>query len=129
MRTLTPRATGCLPAPPVPHSPPETHSVGGTVGSMLILRGLVPLVGGNPVVHEPGGRHTIPGSWVEAAGSSPGHRAQGPPALLVGRARLGSPPLPSLSLLHLFGLSSILSQIPKVTFAKYQVAGNSLTVQ
>ena len=83
------------------------------------------------MVHEPGGRHTIPGSWVEAAGSSPGHRAPGPPALLVGRARLGSPPLPSPHSLYytFFGLSSILSQIPKVTFAKYQVAGNSLTVQ
>ena len=70
--------------------------MGGTVGRMLILRGLVPLVGGNPVVHEPGGRHTIPGSWVEAAGSSPGHRAQGPSALLVGgpaSAPLPSPPL------------------------------------
>ena len=96
---------------------------------MLILRGLVPLVGGNPVVHEPGGRHTTLGSWAKAAGSIPGHRAQAPSALLVGRARLRSPHSPHSLYYTFFELSSILSQIPKVTFAKFQVAGNSLTVQ
>lgn len=57
------RGTGCLgwadvcvgKETSVPSRRPRlTHSVGGTVGCMLVLRGLVPLVGRDAVVHEPG---------------------------------------------------------------------------
>lgn len=82
---ISPRAKG-LPAPPDLEASPSalrpqewTHSVGGTVGSMFILRRLVPLVGGDPVVHEPGRRGTFlgagpglcPWGWEERASASP----------------------------------------------------------
>lgn len=52
-----PPRPGC--APPALSPREWTHSVGGTVGRMLVLRGLVPLVGGDPAVHEPGRRGTL----------------------------------------------------------------------
>lgn len=42
----------------------STHSVGGTVGGVLVLCGLVPLVGRDPVVHEPETRSTGPENSV-----------------------------------------------------------------
>lgn len=48
------------------HSAPResTHSVGSTVGGMFVLCGLVPLVGGDSVVHEPETRSTGPENSV-----------------------------------------------------------------
>lgn len=55
----------------VPLSPPElTHSMRGTVGHMFILRGLVPLVGRDLAVHEPGMRGTTPGSSAGKLGAA-----------------------------------------------------------
>ena len=58
------------PAPLFSCQPPKTHSMGGAVGGMLVLRGLVPPVGRDSVVHEPGGRHTIPGSLAGKPGAA-----------------------------------------------------------
>lgn len=130
-RAQTPRATGRLPAL-LWLSAPQTHSVGRTVGSMLVLRGLVPLVGGNPVVHEPGGKTQNPRKLGQGGRQQPQSQSpRGPrPCWWGGPASAPLPSPHSLSLLHLFfGLSSILSQIPKVEFAKYQVSGNSLAAQ
>lgn len=62
---------GCLPQPQPGVCPSQlsgsresTHSVSGTVGSMFVLCGLVPLVRGHSVVHEPETRGTIPGNSV-----------------------------------------------------------------
>lgn len=61
-----------LPPERGPLSAPQnaTHSMGGTVGCMFILGGLVPLVGRDSVVHEPGMRGIIPGGWPRKPGAA-----------------------------------------------------------
>lgn len=107
---------GCLPQPQpevspfqFPGSQESTHSVGGTVGSMFVLCGLVPLVSGHSMVHEPETRGTIPGNSV----------TEFPDVLKTsaptgGKRRILPSLLPSLSLIHFFGLSNILCLIPNV---------------
>lgn len=58
-----------------------THSVGGTVGCVLIFRGLVPAVGRDTVIHEPaerkGERNTLRGQgWSKTLLEGPAQGLQ-----------------------------------------------------
>ena len=136
MRTRTPRATGGGPAPPVALGPPGLTAWVAQLAACSYSVGWYLLWAGTRWFMNLGGRHRIPRSWAKAAGSSPGHRApgalgpdggEGPPPLPS--PLLPSPPLTPSLYSTFFGLSSILSQIPKVKCAKYQVSRNSLAVQ
>lgn len=83
--------------------------MGGTVGSMFVLCGLVPLVSGHSVVHEPETRGTIPGNSVTEFPDV--LKASAPTG---GKRRILPALLPSLSLIRFFGLSNILCLIPSV---------------
>lgn len=80
----------------LPHPGTGTHSVGGTVGCVLVLCGLVPAVGWDTVIHEPAARsrerNTLRGwgrSKTLLEGSAQGHpQPAAPPWLSFAPAAL-----------------------------------------
>lgn len=62
---VPPQKVPALPEPPAP-----THGVGRAVSSVLVLRRLVALVGGDPVVHKPAKRQS-PGAGRRPAQRGP----------------------------------------------------------